>query len=150
MEIISGFFDEYRFLSNFYPSPFVCNYVPYFYDEHEFKTNEHFYQAMKMKQEKDFIRIIETSNVYKVKKLGNILSIRDNWTQIKQNVMYYGLQQKFSQNEDLKQKLIDTYPKLLIEENCWNDKYWGIYRNEGKNILGKMLESIRFSFIFFQ
>ena len=50
---------------------------------------------------------------------------------------------KFTQNLDLKKKLLETEDSLLIETNNWNDTYWGVCRNKGQNNLGKILMKIR-------
>ena len=52
MAPIMEFKDDYRFLSNFYPSPFVYNDV-------YFSTNEHFYQAHKAIDRNDFLQIAQ-------------------------------------------------------------------------------------------
>jgi len=31
----------------------------------------------------------------------------------------------------------------IIHDNYWKDIYWGVYKGEGKNILGKMLMNVR-------
>ena len=54
---------------------------------------------------------------------------------------------KFSQNTDLKQKLIDTYPNILVEGNTWGDTYWGVDitkpNKPGNNKLGEILMEVR-------
>ena len=46
-------------------------------------------------------------------------------------------------NSELRDKLISTNDKELIEGNTWRDTFWGVYRGKGKNILGKLLMSVR-------
>ena len=53
------------------------------------------------------------------------------------------LMAKFSQNEDLKKKLLDTGDATLIEGNTWGDKYWGVCKGVGKNRLGELLMEVR-------
>ena len=50
---------------------------------------------------------------------------------------------KFTQNEELKKKLIDTGDATLIEGNTWNDTFWGVCNGVGENNLGKILMKIR-------
>ena len=52
------------------------------------------------------------------------------------------LRQKFSK-DPLRLKLLRTAPKKLLEENTWNDDFWGTVNGEGKNMLGKLLMRIR-------
>jgi len=85
--------------------------------------------------------------------LGRKITLRDDWENIKNNVMYSILFAKFNQNKNLMDKLMKTYPSVLIEGNYWHDDYWGdCYCHKhryvrGNNILGKMLMKLREEFI---
>ena len=50
---------------------------------------------------------------------------------------------KFTQNEDLRAKLLETKDEPLEEGNTWGDKIWGTVNGEGKNLLGKILMKTR-------
>lgn len=50
---------------------------------------------------------------------------------------------KFTQNENLKLKLLETEDAYLEEGNDWGDKEWGLVNGNGKNKLGKILMRIR-------
>ena len=50
---------------------------------------------------------------------------------------------KFSQNPILRQKLINTQDMILIENNTWNDTFWGVCNGVGENHLGKILMEVR-------
>lgn len=50
---------------------------------------------------------------------------------------------KFSQDKDLRDKLIATGNTELIEDNTWNDRFWGVCNGEGINHLGKLLMELR-------
>lgn len=57
--------------------------------------------------------------------------------------MYEGLRHKFTQNKELKQKLLETGDRKIIEHTD-RDKYWGDGGNgEGKNRLGILLMKLR-------
>jgi len=132
--MISEFKGKYRFLSNFYLSPFsICGI--------QFITVEHFYQAMKTNDYDDFTRIVTAETPGEAKKLGRNVMLREDWEHIKEDVMFTGLEAKFNQNPDLKQMLIDIGSQVLQEGNYWNDKYWGIdlKTGKGKNRLGILL-----------
>ncbi|MBB6003828.1 NADAR family protein [Arcicella rosea] len=49
---------------------------------------------------------------------------------------------KFS-NPILLAKLLETKDKYLIEGNEWNDTFWGVCNNRGRNYLGRILMNIR-------
>ena len=67
--MIKEFQGEYRFLSNFYTSPFFDKNLVYW------KTVEHFYQANKAYDLSDFFKIKESENPSIAKKLGKILKL---------------------------------------------------------------------------
>ena len=50
---------------------------------------------------------------------------------------------KFTQNEELKSRLLATGTHLLEEGNTWGDKIWGTVDGEGENHLGKILMRVR-------
>jgi predicted NAD-dependent protein-ADP-ribosyltransferase YbiA (DUF1768 family) len=49
----------------------------------------------------------------------------------------------------MKQRLIKTYPKILIEGNTWHDNHFGVCncyqcrKKEKENVLGKTLMRVR-------
>ena len=136
--MIKEFKGIHRFLSNFHPSPFTIDGV-------EFKTNEHFYQAMKTNDHYEFFNIVEAKGPGEAKQLGRQTNIRGDWDHIREEVMYMGLEAKFTQNPDLGKMLINTGEKVLQEGNNWNDKYWGVDLKtyKGKNRLGVLLMKLR-------
>lgn len=56
--------------------------------------------------------------------------------------MYEIVKNKFLQNEELKIKL-KNIKEEIVEENYWNDKYWGVCNGIGENKLGKILEKVK-------
>ena len=141
MKTEKGFREEYSFLSNFtYLEKPLCG------DGLSFPTVEHFYQAMKTKDEA-LRKVISEHPSKGLKKfvLENI-TIRDDWEDIKLSVMEYGLRWKFSDNNPmLKGKLLATKGVELVEMNYWRDIFWGVslQTGEGENHLGKLLMKIR-------
>ena len=73
------------------------------------------------------------------KREGYKVKLRENWEDIKIDVMYQIVLAKFSQNEFLKQKLIATGREWLEEGNTWGDRTWGTVDGVGNNYLGKVL-----------
>ena len=141
-EWIRSFKDYYSFLSNFYQSKFMI-------DDITFPTVEHFYQFKKTHNYDDALSLLKIDNPGKVKRISRSLPMRHDWDNIKRFVMATGVYEKFSQNLDLRNKLISTYPAYLLEGNTWHDNYWGhcscdkcINKNH-YNILGTILMSVR-------
>jgi ribA/ribD-fused uncharacterized protein len=59
------------------------------------------------------------------------------------------LRLKFTQNPELRRRLLDTGDAVLVEGNTWHDNYWGTCtfrrcsKTKGKNMLGKLLMQVR-------
>lgn len=135
MNVINQFQGKYRFLSNFYNSLVK-------YDGLVFLNNEAAFQAMKtlnLNIRKSFCHL----NPSQAKSKGRKVILRNDWEEVKDDIMYEIVYNKFTQNLELKEKLLATKDLILIEGNTWNDCYWGICRNEGKNKLGKILMKVR-------
>lgn len=141
---IASFTYEYRFLSNFYPCEIKYNFIT-------FPSVEHAYQAQKTMDSEMIEKIRSCETPGKAKKLGQSIEIRPGWEIIKYSTMKLLLIQKFCCNETLKQNLLSTSPKILIEGNKWGDQYWGCTlennRWVGQNHLGCLLMEIRDEFI---
>ena len=50
---------------------------------------------------------------------------KDKWEEIAKDVVYVANYAKFTQHEDLKQTLLSTKDKIIVEASPW-DKIWGI------------------------
>lgn len=141
--MIDGFSGEYNFLSNFYP-------VTIFWKGNKFPTVEHAYVASKSLDPNFWHRIamLGPGHVGKAKKLGKTIKLRQDWNQVKLQLMEEFLRQKFSGN-NLRMKLLSTLPHQLVEGNYWHDNYWGDCACNrcidilGKNMLGELLMKIR-------
>ena len=126
------FRNNYYFLSNMFP----CTIS---YNGRTYKCVESAFQAQK-----------DLSNAYKfeeidgfaAKKYGRRVNLRKDWDNVKVKIMKEILIAKFTQNPELLTKLKDiTEP--IIEENTWNDTFWGVCNGRGENHLGKLLEEIK-------
>lgn len=133
---IKGFTGDYAFLSNFYPSPIMFNGLI-------FPTAEHFYQAQKTLDFEEAKKIIEAKTPGEAKRLGQNVTLRENWETSKEYYMSGTIGLKFGQNINLLVKLLDTGEHYLEETNTWGDKYWGVCDGEGENKLGELLMSFR-------
>ncbi|MNO13191.1 Swarming motility protein YbiA [compost metagenome] len=136
--MINEFKGEYRFLSNFYMAPVTFESV-------EYPSSEHAYMAAKTTHPdgREWIRSMATPG--EAKKAGRKLRLRPDWEQVKQDVMYQILMDKFTRHPMLQAKLLATGNQELIEGNWWGDKIWGVClkTNQGQNLLGKLLMKVR-------
>lgn len=136
MKKIDSFRGEYEFLSNFSYSPFI--YKDIFYP-----TVEHYFQASKATTLAKHKEIARATTPSQAKWLGRGTQLRSDWREVRDEVMEIGLRQKFRQNPELLQKLLDTGDAYLEEGNTWNDRYWGVCRGVGQNKLGHLLMKLR-------
>lgn len=136
--MIIEFQGKYRFLSNFY-------YCLVTYNGFTHKSSEHAYQAAKTTNESDFNLVANLNSPAETKRLTRRMKIRPDWDSVKLQIMREILICKFTQNEELKKKLLDTGDQELQEGNYWGDVYWGVCRGVGENHLGKLLMEIRSS-----
>lgn len=141
-ESISKFRNRNRFLSSFSNYPFIL-------DNQEWLNVEQYYQASKTNNpsEKKAIRREKYASVIKAK--GQLVTIRSDWEEIKIEVMLKATRAKFEQNPQIAEKLINTHPFILREDNTWHDNFWGncvcqkCKAISGQNLLGKILMKIR-------
>lgn len=133
---IRGFFDEYRFLSNFWMAEVEFEGLRY-------PSVEHGYQAAKTLDIHERVYISGLPTAGKAKRRGSKVVLRADWEQVKLGIMEELVRQKFTRHECLKQKLLVTAQLRLVEENSWGDTFWGVCRGEGKNHLGEILMKVR-------
>lgn len=128
---IRRFIGENAFLSNFYTSTIR-------FENRLWRTVEHAYQAAKTldEKQKDLICVARTPAI--AKKLGQAVIIREDWNDIKISIMKELTSLKFD-NCLIEHMLLNTQNKILIEENFWNDTFWGVCRGVGQNKLGIIL-----------
>jgi len=136
--MITKFEGEYRFLSNFYPCRIICEHGVY-------PSVEHAYQATKTVIAAEREKIQKASTPAAAKKLGQTVTMREDWDKIKDQVMKGLIFIKFLSNSDLEKKLLDTKEEFIQEGNYWHDTYWGVDLATGKghNKLGKILMEVR-------
>jgi ribA/ribD-fused uncharacterized protein len=132
---ITEFRGKWRFLSNFYPS--LVNLDGWWY-----QTVEHAYQAAKTTKIEDRVPIYNVGSPAGAKSLGQKLSLRPDWENVKTDVMLLLLRQKFS-HYSLRELLLSTGNAELVEGNTWGDTFWGVCNGKGSNFLGKLLMQVR-------
>lgn len=135
MDKIEQFQGKYRFLSNFWPCVVEL-------DGEKYPSVEHAYVAAKSVDKDVRRQVAGCVTPGDAKRLGRKINIREDWDDVKVQVMYSLLKQKFSKSP-LKNWLLDTGVMCIEEGNTWGDTFWGVYRGKGKNTLGKLLMDIR-------
>lgn len=125
-------------------------------------TSEHaymIYKAVAFNDWNSYNNILNVVHPAEAKKIGRQVKNFDQkiWDQIKYDRMYSAVYAKFSQNEKIKQLLLDTGIRTLVEASPI-DRIWGVglhYDDDlildesnwkGKNLLGKVLMDVRQQF----
>ena len=143
---------EYEFLSNFWPSELKLTHL--YLDKVsteplKYATVEHAYQACKTLNVEERFAIRTAPHPSGAKRLGRICTLREDWEEIKYDVMLDLLRKKFSNaHYELMNKLIETGEDHLVEGNTWHDNNFGVCvcvkcGSMGKNMLGKLLMKVR-------
>lgn len=141
--MIKGFFNEFRWLSNFAP-------VTITYEGITYPSTENAYQAAKYK-ENETKQHIASLSASKAKTFSRKNIPTDVWSDDRRLKVMEDLSRlKFSKQE-FKQKLVATGDKEIVEENYWHDNFFGSCtcakcNNKGQNKLGKILMQLREEF----
>lgn len=109
-----------------------------------FPTAEAAIQAYKNPYDKEYVRRQENANNPVISKnLGRKTEMRSDWREVCENLMYKVLEYKFNQNIELKENLINTGLRPIIQ-HTYIDSFWGDGGDgSGKNKLGKALMLLR-------
>ena len=131
MDRVDSFRGDYAFLSNFWI-------------ESDGLTVEHRFQAAKTVVPDEKALVLAAATPAIAKRLGRKVALVGNWEEIKVEVMYGLLVEKFS-DVNLALELEATGDAELVEGNTWGDTFWGVNTRTGAgaNILGKLLMEVR-------
>lgn len=146
------FFTDRDYLSNFYKSEFVVNGIKYICNEQYIMAQK----ALLFKDIESMELIMQCSRPYDMKKFGRgVKNFSDAvWLQHRNKILQDGLYAKFSQNQVLRNKLLSTGKKTLVEASPY-DKIYGVGLAEtddkildeknwkGQNLLGNTLMTVR-------
>ena len=131
-------FGELGYLANYSNHGFTKNGVFY-------KTVEHYYQSEKFSDPEIKKRIIDADTPKEASNIGRDRSnIRiPNFKEVKNQVMFDGILEKFRQHRDIAYKLIETRNRGIAEATV-DEYYWGIGKDKsGKNVIGDILVKVR-------
>ncbi len=144
--------EQNGYLSNWYCSAFTV-------DEITFSSMEQYMMYKKAILFQDYQtaeKILSTDDVAEIKALGRIVQHFDEeiWREKREKIVHKGVLQKFLQNPELAEKLLET-GKQMIAECAVKDKIWGIGLSmgdeerfcvdkwKGQNLLGQILMQVR-------
>ncbi len=108
-------------------------------------TTEHYFQAQKFHDAGHSEKIRKAGSPMMAARLGRDRKapLRKDWEAVKIGVMRQALLAKFTQHAELKELLLSTGNRRLIESTP-NDDYWGDGGDgSGKNMLGRLLMEVR-------
>lgn len=131
--------EPHGFLSNFYPCTFTCK-------GRVWSSSEHFYQAHKFIHHPEIFELVRQAptceECYKLA-WSFKASFREDWKDIRDEIMWEALVAKFTQNPTLLLQLRETAGKVLVENSLKDNHYGCGEEGLGLNILGKMLMVLR-------
>ena len=128
--------EPYGYLNNFRKAPM-------FIYGHWYKNVESAYQSRKTFNVEEQEKIRLATHPSTARELGQVLTLRSDWDEVKYQVMTECVLAKFVQHRDLRERLLSTGDEHLIEDSQ-SDFYWGCGSDgTGKNCLGRILMSVR-------
>ena len=112
-----------------------------------FPTSEAAIQAYKNPTDKEYVDQQENARTpIASKALGRKTELRKDWSQVCNKLMYTVVEAKFNQNKELKENLIRTGLRPIVQ-HARGDYFWGDGGDgTGCNKLGKILTNLRESF----
>ena len=128
----------YGCFSNFSPHGFML-------DDLYWTTSEHYFQAQKFIGTPYLEKVRQTRTPKDAANMGRdrSLPLHPDWEQVKEHVMQLAVLRKFQTHADIREILLSTGDKLLVE-NSPIDYYWGCGKDgSGKNRLGQILMEVR-------
>lgn len=125
----------YNWFSNMEIDPITIDGITY-------PAVENYYQGMKSGHPK-ILKLFSEMTPSKAKFNGRHLDLREDWEQVKFEVMEKALRIKFAPGTIWYARL-EMEEGEIVETNNWNDKFWGkTLDGIGENHLGKILMKIR-------
>lgn len=101
------------------------------------------YQAQKTSNADEYEFIWKARTNIEARELGQKVTVREDWEEIKVRVMKECVIAKFLQHKDLRDQLMTTGNEEIVEDSNV-DWFWGCGADgSGKNMLGKVLMEVR-------
>lgn len=130
-------------------SNFDDMHAPIIHEGLAYPTTEHFFQAMKSLDQTHRREVAAAFSPGVAKSIGQQCRMRDDWPDIRREVMLYALLHKFAPGTEWRKKLDLTKGFNIVEFNSWHDNIWGdcqcprCRNTYGQNFLGQLLMQIR-------
>lgn len=110
-------------------------------------TTEHAYAAAKARTGREHYNVRRAPNPGAAKSLGRSIPLREDWEEVKWDVMWACLVAKHEQHPEFRRLLASTGTRPIYEGNTWGDEVWGVTQHGstwcGRNALGAMLMELR-------
>ena len=132
---IESFTDKYEFLSNEFP----CDIE---YKGIHFNSAAVLFYALKCDNLRSMKKFSKLNPGNARKKLYTI-PYNEEYEDNKEEILKKVVKLKFDSNDYLRKKLVETYPKKLINTVTYPDTWLGVRYGEGQNYLGEVLMDLR-------
>lgn len=143
---ITMFVGEWAWLSNFWK-------VDVTYRGQVYRSAEHAFQAAKCAEVREHDAIKAMTLAVSARTAGHNCKRWADWEDVKESVMVEVVSAKFEQNPDLREKLMATGDRELVEGTMFRDDFWGkvparmsggqVREWRGENVLGEILMAVR-------
>ncbi|MFM7986622.1 MAG: NADAR family protein, partial [Candidatus Fonsibacter sp.] len=124
--------------SNFARYPIVTDDVLWY-------SSEHYFQATKFPHDREYQEKMRTTKARRdIKRLGGTrqIKLRPDWEDVKEHVMMIALRAKLDQHPELKQLLLSTAGKSLVEQTEYDNDWGDAGDGSGLNRLGDLLAEL--------
>lgn len=140
-DVIKTYVENARYCLNWFSN--MRKMKPMSYQGIQYHTVENFYQAMKV-HDLDRRAYIASLTPFNAKSEGRKLDLREDWEDVKMDVMSFALRHKFARATHWGD-MLEFSSGPIVEWNNWGDTFWGkdCFTKQGENMLGKILMEIR-------
>lgn len=135
--------------SNFYPASYNLYDIVFPTSEHGFMWEK----AYRYGNYQDAQKILNAKTPMAAKKIGRRTNIDvEDWKNHRYEIMKKHVEQKFAQNDDIADRLVETQGQEIMEASPWDNvwgigisqkQYWSGTPPRGQNLLGKILMELR-------